>query len=30
MSAEYFEEEEFETQFNGKTLLRILGLTRPH
>ena len=25
-----FEEEEFTTQFNGRTLLRILGLTRPH
>lgn len=30
MSGEYFEEEEFETQFNGKTMLRILGLMRPH
>lgn len=30
MSDEYFEEEEFKTQFNGKTLRRILGLTRPH
>ncbi len=30
MSGEYFEEEEFETQFNGKTLVRILGLTRQH
>jgi len=28
--AEYFEEEEFETQYNGKTMLRILGLIRPH
>jgi ATP-binding cassette, subfamily B, bacterial len=27
---EYFEEEEFETQFNGKTMLRILGMLRPH
>jgi ATP-binding cassette subfamily B protein len=25
-----FEEEEFSTQFNGKTFLRILGTTRPH
>jgi len=25
-----FEEEEFDTQFNGKTILRILSLTRPH
>jgi ATP-binding cassette subfamily B protein len=25
-----FEEEEFTTQFNGRTLLRILGLTKPH
>ncbi len=25
-----FEEEEFTTQFNGRTLRRILGLTRPH
>lgn len=30
MSDHYFEEEEFESQFNGKTLLRIGGLTRPH
>lgn len=30
MSAEYFEEEEFETQFNGQTFRRIMGLTRPH
>lgn len=30
MSNEYFEEEEFATKLNGKTLLRILGLTRPH
>lgn len=30
MSGEYFEEEEFETQVNGKTMLRILGLMRPH
>ena len=26
----YFEEEEFTTQFNGKTVLRILAQTRPH
>lgn len=25
-----FEEEEFDTQFNGQTLRRILGLTKPH
>lgn len=25
-----FEEEEFETQFNGRTLLRVLGQMRPH
>ncbi|MHB0923193.1 MAG: ABC transporter ATP-binding protein [Bellilinea sp.] len=30
MSDEYLEEEEFTTQFNGKTFRRILGLTRPH
>jgi ATP-binding cassette, subfamily B, bacterial len=31
MSAEtYFEEEEFTTQFNGNTIFRILGQTRPH
>jgi ATP-binding cassette subfamily B protein len=30
MSDQYFEEEEFTTQFNGKTALRILSLTRPH
>ena len=30
MSDQYFEEEEFTTDFNGKTLLRILGQTRPH
>ncbi|MCX7976844.1 MAG: ABC transporter transmembrane domain-containing protein, partial [Bellilinea sp.] len=30
MSLEYFEEEEFKTQFNGQTLRRILALTRPH
>ena len=27
---EYFEEEEFDTSFNGKTFLRILSLVRPH
>jgi ATP-binding cassette, subfamily B, bacterial len=30
VSGDYFEEEEFQTQFNGKTMLRIMGLTRPH
>jgi ATP-binding cassette, subfamily B, bacterial len=30
VSAEYFEEEEFTTQFNGKTFLRIMGLIKPH
>lgn len=30
MSAAEFHEEEFETQFNGRTLLRILSQTRPH
>lgn len=30
MSALEFHEEEFETQFNGRTLLRILAQTRPH
>lgn len=30
MSGEYFEEEEFETKYSGKTMRRILGLTRPH
>jgi ATP-binding cassette subfamily B protein len=30
VSEHYFEEEEFATKFNGKTLMRILGLTRPH
>ncbi|MEW6178569.1 MAG: ABC transporter ATP-binding protein [Chloroflexota bacterium] len=30
MSLNYFEEEEFKTQFNGQTLRRILALTRPH
>jgi len=28
--ADYFEEEEFQTQFNGKTLKRILSLVVPH
>jgi ATP-binding cassette subfamily B protein len=28
--ADYFEEEEFEGSYNGKTMRRILGLTRPH
>ena len=28
MSDEYFEEEEFTTQFNGKTALRILALAK--
>jgi ATP-binding cassette subfamily B protein len=27
---DYFEEEEFSTQFNGKTVRRILSLTKPH
>lgn len=30
MSDQYYEEEEFTTQFNGRTLLRILGTTRPY
>lgn len=30
MSGDYIEEEEFEAQINGRTLRRILGLTRPH
>ncbi|RPJ51264.1 MAG: ABC transporter ATP-binding protein, partial [Chloroflexi bacterium] len=30
MPPEYFEEEEFETQYNGKTMLRTLGMLRPH
>jgi len=30
MTEDYFEEEEFTTQFNGNTVLRILSLTRPH
>ncbi len=30
MSGDYFEEEEFETQFNGRVFLRILRLARPH
>ncbi|MEN4042030.1 MAG: ABC transporter ATP-binding protein [Anaerolineaceae bacterium] len=28
--SEYFEEEEFTTQFNGKTFLRIVSLIKPH
>ena len=27
---EYFEEEEFDTSFNGNTFLRILSLVKPH
>lgn len=30
MSDQYFEEEEFSTQFNGKTVLRILSKTQPY
>jgi ATP-binding cassette subfamily B protein len=30
MTDQYFEEEEFSTQFNGKTILRILAQTRPY
>ena len=30
MSAVEFSEEEFSTEFNGQTVLRILGLTKPH
>ncbi len=30
MSDGYFEEEEFTTQFNGRTVVRILSLTRPY
>jgi len=30
MTDEYYEEEEFTSQFNGKTVLRILSLTKPH
>ena len=30
MTEDYFEEEEFTTQFNGKTVLRILEQTRPY
>ncbi|MBN2548284.1 MAG: ABC transporter ATP-binding protein [Anaerolineales bacterium] len=30
MTDQYFEEEEFSTQFNGKTVLRILSQTKPH
>lgn len=30
MPDSYYEEEEFQSKFDGKTLKRILGLTRPH
>ena len=30
MPDNYFEEEEFQSKFDGKTLKRILGLTKPH
>lgn len=30
MSDQYFEEESFSTEFNGKTVLRILSQTKPH
>jgi ATP-binding cassette subfamily B protein len=30
VSLDYFEEEEFTTQFNGRTFLRILSLIKPH
>ncbi len=30
MSADFFEEEEFESKFDGKVFRRILSLTRPH
>ena len=30
MSEQYFEEEEFESQFNGQTVLRILKQATPH
>jgi ATP-binding cassette subfamily B protein len=30
MTDHYFEEEDFNTQFNGKTVLRILAQTKPH
>lgn len=30
MSVEFFEEEEFQTKFNGKTFRRILSLAKPH
>ncbi len=30
MANSYFDEEEFNTKFDGHTLRRILGLTRPH
>ncbi len=29
-NANYFEEEEFDTRFNGRTIIRILAQTRPH
>jgi ATP-binding cassette, subfamily B, bacterial len=30
VSGDNFEEEDFQAQFNGKTMLRIMGLSRPH
>ena len=30
MPGDYFEEEEFQSKFSGQTLLRIVGLARPH
>ena len=30
MSDQYFEEEEFSSEFNGKTVIRILSQTKPH
>ncbi len=30
MSDEYFEEEDFQTKFTGKTFRRIIGLTKPY
>jgi ATP-binding cassette subfamily B protein len=30
MTQHYFEEEEFDTEFNGETILRILAQTKPH
>ena len=30
MTQDYFEEEEFQTQFNGRTVLRILAQAKPH